>query len=162
MAKTLRKKSSHSMKVRHRLPLLPLILLGAGPLLAQERMVTFRGTVSDESHQPLAGVVVLLDGSVIGRESDAEGAFTVPGVTPGAHVIALEKTGYLSRSFRVVVTDQHVGDIAIDHITLEARRVGTATVTGTVTDSVTGEPIVAVPTSLLWPRCPSGAIAPEP
>ncbi len=132
------------MRVRHQLPLLPLILLGTGPLLAQERTVTLYGTVGDESYQLLAGVTVLLDGSVIGQESDAAGAFTVPGVTAGAHVIALEKTGHLSRSFRVVVTDRHTGDIGIGHITLEARRVGTATMTGTVTDSVTGEPIVAV------------------
>ncbi len=132
------------MRVRHRLPLLPLILLGAGPLLAQERTVTFHGTVSDESYQLLAGVTVLLDGSVVGQESTAAGAFTVPGVTVGVHVIGLAKTGYLSRDFRVLVTDQHVGDISIGHLTLEARRVGTATMTGTVTDSVTGEPIVAV------------------
>ena len=132
------------MRVLHRIPVLPLIFLGAGPLLAQERTVTLHGTVSDESHQPLAGVTVWLDGSVTGQESDAEGAFIVPGVTPGAHVIALEKTGYLSRSFRVVVTDRHIGDVAGGHITLKARRVGTATMTGTVTDSVTGEPMVAV------------------
>lgn len=144
VAKTLRKHSSNGMRVRHRLPLLPLILLGAGPLLAQERTVTLYGTVSDDSYQLLAGVTVLLDGSVIGQESNAAGAFTVPGVTPGVHVIALEKVGYLSRTFRVVMTDQHTGDIGIGHITLEARRVGTATMTGTVTDSVTGEPIVAV------------------
>ncbi|MEE9472806.1 MAG: carboxypeptidase-like regulatory domain-containing protein [Acidimicrobiia bacterium] len=144
MAKTLRKNSSNGMRVRHRLPLLPLILLGAGPLLAQERTVTLYGTVGDESYQLLAGVTVLLDGSVIGQESDAAGAFTVPGVTAGTHIIVLEKVGYLSRSFRVVVTDQHTGGIGIGHITLEARRVGTAMMTGTVTDSVTGEPIVAV------------------
>ncbi len=132
------------MRIRHRLPLLPLILLGAGPLLAQDRTVTLYGTVGDESYQLLAGVTMLLDGTVIGRESDAAGAFTVPGVPPGAHVIAWEKVGYLSRSFRVVVTEQHTGDIDIGHITLEPRRVGTATMTGTVTNSVTGEPIVAV------------------
>ena len=95
------------MRVRHRLPLLPLILLGAGPLLAQEGTVTLYGTVSDDSYQLLAGVTVLLDGSVIGQESDAAGAFTVPGVTPGVHVIALKRVGYLSRTFRVVVTDEH-------------------------------------------------------
>ncbi|MCZ6917892.1 MAG: carboxypeptidase regulatory-like domain-containing protein [Gemmatimonadetes bacterium] len=132
------------MRVRHRLPLLPLILLGAGPLLAQDRTVTLYGTVSDESYQLLAGVTVLLDGSVMSQGSGAAGAFTVPGVPPGAHFIAFEKVGYLSRSFRVVVTDQHTGDIALGHITLEARRVGTATMTGTVTNSITGEPIVAV------------------
>jgi hypothetical protein len=76
--------------------------------------------------------------------SDESYQLLVPGITPGAHVIALEKTGYLSRSFRVVVTDRHIGNIVRGQIILEARRVGTATMTGTVTDSVTGEPIVAV------------------
>ncbi len=68
------------MRIRQSLTLLPLILLGAGPLLAQERTVTFHGTVSDDSYQLLAGVTVLLDGSVVGQASDAAGAFTVPGV----------------------------------------------------------------------------------
>ncbi len=143
MAKTLRNNSSNSMKVRRRLPLLPLILLGAGPLLAQERTVSFHGTVSDDSYQLLSGVTVLLDGSVV-QESSSAGAFTVPGVTVGVHVIGLAKMGYLSRDFRVLVTDQHIGDIGLGHLVLEARRLGAATMIGTVTDSVTGEPLVAV------------------
>ncbi len=132
------------MKAQHHLPLLPLILLGAGPLPAQEGTATLHGTVLDESNQPLAGVTIYLDGSVVGEESDAAGAFTVPDVTAGVHVIALEKTGYLPRGFRFLVTEQNFGDIDIGHIALEAKGVGTATMTGTVTDAVTGEPIANV------------------
>jgi len=71
----------------------PLVLLLAVPLAAQQPTQSVRGTVRDGAGAPLPGAEV-----VIGRRSgvsNAEGAFVVDSVAPGLQPVAVRRIGYL-------------------------------------------------------------------
>lgn len=56
---------------------------------------TIRGTLKDESGEPVAGALVLIDGCLPAGETDKHGAFSVPNVGVGyASYIAFYKTGF--------------------------------------------------------------------
>jgi outer membrane receptor protein involved in Fe transport len=62
--------------------------------------VTERG-----SGVPIGAAQVTVDGTTLGRSTDAEGRFTIPGVPAGAQTVTVRRIGYEPQSVNVVVTD---------------------------------------------------------
>ena len=52
-----------------------ILLCGALPMMAQN--ISLKGTVTDESSQPLPGTVVLVEGTTRGATTDADGKFEI-------------------------------------------------------------------------------------
>jgi hypothetical protein len=118
-----------------------LILLHVVPLAAQEQSATIHGTVSDSLGRQLAEVTVLVDGSAFGIQTDATGAFRVRNLTQGVHRLSFHLPGFVPRTFRVRIPDGYHGDYAVGQVVLQPVREGFVTLTGTVRDSATMEPV---------------------
>jgi hypothetical protein len=121
-----------------------LLLLHVAPLGAQETRATVHGTVSDSLGQQLSGVTVLVDGSALGIETDATGAFQVPGLDQGDYALSFHLSGYIPRTFRLRIPDGYQGQYAVGQVMLRPVREGFVTLTGTVRDSATMEPVPGV------------------
>ncbi|MEM1042148.1 MAG: TonB-dependent receptor [Bacteroidota bacterium] len=81
--------------LRLRTALWLLALLFPLAAAAQPRTGTLKGTVADAATQePLAGVNVVVADLGIGAATDADGAFSIPGVPVGTHRIEVRYLGY--------------------------------------------------------------------
>jgi hypothetical protein len=121
-----------------------LTLLCAAPLGAQETRAIIRGTVSDSLGVELAGVTVLVDESALGIETDAAGGFRVRSLTGGAYRLSFHLAGFVPRTFRIRIPDGYQGEYAVGQVMLQPVREGFVTLTGTVRDSTTMEPVPGV------------------
>ncbi|MFH1727566.1 MAG: carboxypeptidase-like regulatory domain-containing protein [Pseudomonadota bacterium] len=105
-----------------------------------EEYGTIIGTVIDSAtSDPLPGVTVTDQDSLITDTTDEYGEFTLSAVPLGSRTIDFELDGYLDTSEGATVTDggtSDLGDVSMD--------VEGGTVTGTVVDAVTGDPLVGV------------------
>ena len=82
--------------------LLTLLLLFCGALAqalpAHAQNGSIAGRVVDaESGDPLPGVNVMIDGSMLGAATDLEGQYTIPNVAPGTYILKASFIGYRSR-----------------------------------------------------------------
>lgn len=56
--------------------------------------VTLEGVVVDDAIRPVEGARIDVDGAPVNATTDADGAFAVPGLQPGAHVVRAAKAGF--------------------------------------------------------------------
>lgn len=124
------------------------ILLGTAPLAAQQDSATINGTVIDSLGQRLRGVTVLVNGSIRGIRTDSTGAFRVGNLRTGLYELAFQRAGFAPRTFRFMLNDEQLVGMAIGQIILRAAGGDSVAVVGTVTDSVTGDPVPAVSVGL--------------
>lgn len=103
---------------------------------------TVRGGASGEW---LAGVQVSLDGSAV-VETDANGAFAFPGVSPGQHQLVLSHAGYSPRNYTVNLPEGAAGNIGelLIYPAPASSPPDSLTLIGRVSDAVTGEPLAGV------------------
>ncbi|MDE3000736.1 MAG: TonB-dependent receptor [Gemmatimonadota bacterium] len=118
------------------LKLAPRWLLGSFlvmvlPTLAAAQEGTIVGTVRDDAtNEGLAGTQVFIPALWIGTLSDGEGAFEVPAVPAGTHMVEIQRIGYAILRQEVVVTagSESRLDVALSE---EAVMLGGITVIGT-------------------------------
>lgn len=76
------------------------------PPLPASRAATLSGQLRQTgSLKPVAGVVVLVEGTALQGTSDAEGRFSIPDVPPGAHHLIVAATGFVPLRAEVMVGD---------------------------------------------------------
>ena len=120
----------------------------AGPLRAQTGEVTLIGSVTDSAGVPLPAVVVSVEGTEAVTQSDSAGSFLLSGQLRGDHVLALHGTGYTPRRFRFQIPTEHAGVLRLGSVRLQTSSAPTVSLTGTVTDAMTGIGLPASPVSL--------------
>src|ERR1700744_5362182 len=57
---------------------------------------SIKGKVTDETNQSMPGVSVVIDGTTIGATTDANGIYTITGVTPGKYTLTAKFVGYIA------------------------------------------------------------------
>lgn len=92
-----------------------LLVFGAsGFLQAQAPTGRISGTVTDEdSKESLAGVNVLVKGTVLGTATDRDGAFTISRLRPGTYQIEFSIVGYERRTVRAEVSAGGVTELDV-------------------------------------------------
>jgi len=76
------------------------LLLSALRLPAQDRVLTLRGTVTDNHGSPLSGASVVVRGTQNGASTDAKGEFTIKNVRPNAALV-ISFQGYTDETVAV-------------------------------------------------------------
>jgi TonB-linked SusC/RagA family outer membrane protein len=94
---------------------LMLVLFSVSFVLAQR---TIRGTVTDETGEPLIGASVLVKGTNSGTATDIDGTYSV-NVPEGAEILVFSYTGYESQEVAIGVSDV-VDVVMAEGVTLEA------------------------------------------
>jgi TonB-dependent starch-binding outer membrane protein SusC len=64
---------------------------------------SIKGKVIDETNQPMPGVSVVIDGTTIGATTDANGVYTITGVTPGNYTLTAKFIGYVASKQTITV-----------------------------------------------------------
>ena len=121
-----------------------LIVLSTVPLAAQEGNRSIRGLVSNSLGQPVAGVSVGVEGRTEDVRTRRDGTFRIGGLTPGTYVVTFLHIDFLPRTFRYGLADGIGNEVFVGEVTLRGRRRGTIVLRGTVTDSLTREPLAGV------------------
>lgn len=105
---------------RNALTILPLLLLlhfVAAKTHAQENGIISGKVIDREAQGPLEGVIVALEGTAYGTQTDSAGAFEIKGIPPKAYNITAKYIGYSEQKlFNIVVSN---GNAAILTIELE-------------------------------------------
>lgn len=115
------------------------------PGLAAQQPLTLTGTIVDPDSRPLPDVVVQVLGSDVRDVTDANGDFAVSATRAENRVLLrFVKPGFATRIFSLDVPPLSADELSIGAIALEFSTPGAFTLTGTVHDSVTGDPIVGV------------------
>lgn len=113
----------------------------SSPMLAQEQVGIVTGTVVDAQNQPVSGVLVFVDEGPGSATTGAVGAFQLEGVTAGTHALNFRKGGFAPRTFDLeFAPNEDRRDVGV--VALEEGRDPTATLTGRITDGVSGQPLV--------------------
>ena len=127
------------------LPTLLFVLVcpAVAPGLSAQQPLTLTGTIVDPDSRPLPDVVVQVLGSDIRDVTDINGDFAVL-ATPSENRVILRfvKPGFATRIFSLDVPALSAAELSVGAIALEISTPGAFTLTGTVHDSVTGDPIV--------------------
>jgi len=85
--------------------LMMLFLLASFSILSAQGTVT--GVVVDSAKaDPLIGANVYLVGTALGNVTDTEGHYRITGVPAGTYTLRVAYIGYLTRNFRIRVTDK--------------------------------------------------------
>ena len=74
------------------------VLLFAFTLIAHAQNATLAGKVSDDTGQPLAAAIVMLEGTNLGGAADQDGKFIIRGIPAGTYTVKVSYLGYLSVS----------------------------------------------------------------
>ncbi len=83
------------MRLRRVLVFLAFALLAPPSLVLAQSAGTIRGRITDgASGSPLVGVSVRIDGTTLGTQSGADGAYTITGVPAGPQFISTRRVGY--------------------------------------------------------------------
>ena len=77
--------------------------LSAG-LFAQTQRSAVRGTVTDNSGEPVMGANVLIKGTHYGSSTDTNGNFNIKNVPHGAHILVVSTIGFQTREISLSVT----------------------------------------------------------
>jgi len=101
------------MRLHRVLSLLALALLAFPSLAAGQGAGIVRGRVTDAaSGEPLAGVMVRVEGTTVGAQTGADGTYAIVGVPPGAQAVTTRRLGYAPQ--RQAVTVPEAGSAAQD------------------------------------------------
>lgn len=104
--------------------------------------ITLSGAVLDSlTATPLDLVSILIEDLGISTITDETGEFSLSGITPGTHVLTIGKAGFIPRSFRFTLDPSSSGDVDIGYLPLFPQLESTVSITGVLTDSVTGSPV---------------------
>ncbi|HEY6210490.1 MAG TPA: carboxypeptidase-like regulatory domain-containing protein, partial [Gemmatimonadales bacterium] len=77
------------------------------------QLAAIAGTVSDvATHEPLADVRILLEGTKLGAASGIDGRYRIVAVPPGAYVLSARRLGYVRATEHVAVPDS--GTVTVD------------------------------------------------
>lgn len=91
------------------------------PATALQQSATIQGTIVDlTSGLPIPGVSVYLAGTEQVSLTSDGGAYRLSGVSPGRYELIFRKIGYRARGFRFSLTDNHLGEIDLGQIGIEA------------------------------------------
>jgi TonB-linked SusC/RagA family outer membrane protein len=123
-------------------------------LPAQTKTVTVKGTVRNETGEPLSGVSVVVKGTNIGSTTKADGAFQI--AAPVNSTLSITMVGYVNKEIKVGSTDQLDLGISLSSDKLEMDKVivvgyGTrrkSDVTGSIV-SISEQSIKDIPSSNL-------------
>ena len=128
-------------KMPRRLGWFALFSLGlAVPVLAQGPVGTVTGTVVDSEDGPVSGVLVFVDEGTGWATTGEGGAFQLEGISAGTHLLNFRKGGFAPRTFDLEFAGNEVGR-DVGAVVLEEGRDPTATLTGRITDGISGEPV---------------------
>lgn len=93
------------------------------------------GTVTNAvTGEPIAGATIAIDGTELTTTTDSNGAYTISGVQAGTYTITASVSGYTAQSQPLTVDGDEVVNFALVPIA--------ASVTGRVTNALTGDPII--------------------
>jgi outer membrane receptor for ferrienterochelin and colicins len=110
------------MNTRLKYFLIMLLALAAGRISAQAQKAIIQGRVTDDQQEPLAGVNIYLDGTVLGSASDDAGNFVIRNVPFGTYRLKLTMVGYAA-SDTLIKIDRHeieAGTIILNPVALQA------------------------------------------
>ncbi|MFL9485217.1 SusC/RagA family TonB-linked outer membrane protein [Chitinophagaceae bacterium LWZ2-11] len=108
MMNALKQKVTESVKpFMHKGILLFMAALYTLSVSAQQKNVTVKGKVTDESGKPLSGVSVTVKGSGSGKSTDTAGNFSIS--VPAGSVISFSSIGYAVNSAKVGDKDSDLG-----------------------------------------------------
>ncbi len=113
-------------------------------VVAQETPSTsLIGVVVDATGGRLEGVQILLNDTELAALSDGQGSFRVNGITPGPYQFTFFKPGFEVHRYRYLFPDELPGEIDLGAVVLKPLLESLSTLTGTVVDSATAEPVAA-------------------
>lgn len=73
---------------------------------AEPKLGNISGRIVDETHYPLPGATILLDGIGVGTTSDVNGFYRLQGIKPGEYTLKISYIGYEPVTRAVVVSDK--------------------------------------------------------
>ena len=91
-----------------------IFLLGVFSMAAAVGQTTVKGSVIDgTSDEPIPGVTVMIEGTTLTAQTDAEGKFSFTANVPlGEQVLVIEKIGYLTKRYPIIVNEGKTVDIS--------------------------------------------------
>ena len=149
--------SAPSLSQRWSLTLRVIALLSLPAAAFAQGTGTISGSVADSAGSPIANVRLSVDGTSLATGSNANGRFTLGGVSAGAHVVRTRSLGYREQMQSVMVTAGQTTTLnfRLGRSALELERVIVSTGYGTqvkanvtgATEVVTGDEITKRPVS---------------
>ena len=79
-----------------------IVAFGSSLALAQQGSV--KGKVTDEAGAPIPAANVLIEGTVMGASTEANGEYTIPNVPPGTYSLRIGAVGYRTKSAAITIT----------------------------------------------------------
>lgn len=118
-------------------------LLIAFPLRAQPEGATLEGIVRDVYGTPLAGVNVVLTGTLYGSATDTQGHYLIPNILPGTYTVRASAVGYapIEQPLALAPGERRRLDLTLIPTVIEAPEV-------VVTAARRAQPLEQVPLSL--------------
>jgi len=122
------------------------------PVLAQQPQavaVNVIGNVLDEvTGLPLSGVDILVANSNVGTLSNVAGAFSLDNLSPGSISVQVSMAGYISRSYIISVASGGIVNLGLVALTPGSASNNFSTLTGIISDAISGLPLNGVAISL--------------
>lgn len=75
---------------------------------------TVAGTVIDASGIPIEGAQMSVEGTTEDVQSDGDGSFSLPRVTPGTHLLTVTKSGYAPRTIEMLVRPGATTEVRVE------------------------------------------------
>ena len=75
---------------------------------------TVAGTVIDASGIPIEGAQMSVEGTTEDAQSDGDGSFSLPRVTPGTHLLTVTKSGYAPRTIEMLVRPGATTEVQVE------------------------------------------------
>ena len=94
------------MELHRVLSFLAFALVAFPSLVVGQGAGIVRGRVTDATtSEPLAGVMVRVEGTTVGAQTAADGTYAIVGVPPGAQAVTTRRLGYAPQRQTVTVPD---------------------------------------------------------
>ncbi|UCF65726.1 MAG: TonB-dependent receptor [bacterium] len=93
-------------------PIILLLFMGFFQISFGEKS-QISGKIIDENRQPLAGVNIAIDGTVLGAASDLQGSFSIQRVPAGPITVVISMIGYQTEKRSITIEPQTVLDIGV-------------------------------------------------
>jgi len=109
-----------------KISLLLLMALSVGPLSAQTTGKIAGRVIDQQSHQPLPGANVIIEGTTLGAAADERGDFFIINLSPGIYTLKVQMIGYspyVVRDVRVSVNRTEFLEIKMQTMVIEGETV---------------------------------------